>query len=76
MAEPPQESCGISAAASVTTGNGGTTGRAALDASDSAAEIPGTGGAGTGGVPGAAFDQNPGATSGVPECIELVATAE
>ncbi len=69
-------SYGIGAAAPVATGNGGTTGRAALDASDSAAEIPGTGGPGTGGVPGAAFAQNPCATSEVPGCIELVAAAE
>ena len=42
---------GRDASASGTDGNDGTTGRAALDASDSAADIPGTGGAATDGVP-------------------------
>ena len=42
---------GRDACASGTDGNDGTTGRAALGASDSAADIPGTGGAATDEVP-------------------------
>ena len=50
-----KEVCGgHAAAASGTDGNGGTIGRAALDASDSSGDIPGTGGAAIDGVPRAA----------------------
>ena len=45
---------GHAAAASGTDGNGGTIGRADLDASVSSGDIPGTGGAATDGAPRAA----------------------